>query len=70
MPAAKAIKLKKKDDCFLRSKLSWQKHETYYEFSLVDIESINLKSGKNAKIPVAEVKFRVDQHGNFLGSLG
>lgn len=68
MPSAKAIRLKKKDDVFLRSKLSWQKHETYHEFALVDLESVSLKNGKNSKIPVAEVKFRVDLHGNFLGT--
>lgn len=65
----KAIKVKKSDTSYLRSMLKWVKSEKYYDYSLQDLETIDLRSGKNIKVDVPEVKFRVDFHGNFLGSL-
>lgn len=67
MPALKAIKVKKSDTTYLRSLLKWQKAQSYYEFSMQDLETIDLKSGKNSTIGVPEIKFKVDFHGNFLG---
>jgi hypothetical protein len=69
VPDLKAIKVKKSDTTYLRSMLKWTKADLYYEFSLQDLETIDLKTGKNTKVGVPEVKFKVDFHGNFLGRL-
>lgn len=68
IPGLKAIKIKKNDNSYLRSKLKWSKKPTYYEFGMQDLEIIDLRNGKNTSIGVPEVKFKVDLHGNFLGS--
>lgn len=64
---AKAIKVKKSQDSFLRSILRWTRNELFYEFAIKDIETINLKTGKNTLMSLPELKFKVDLHGNFLG---
>lgn len=64
----KAIKVKNSDTTYLRSMLKWQRGPTYYDFMMQDLETIDLKNGANSKIGVPEIKFRVDFHGNFLGS--
>ena len=69
VPSSKAIKQKKNTDSFIRSMMRWSKKETHYEFGLKDIETINLKTGKNVKIPIEEVVFKVDMKGNYMSRM-